>query len=371
MKPTTLPSLAAAALALALAGCDSEIYKKLTTAPQETSAPADAVALIRHNEQRCLSIARGAANYFGLSATASSWNDYIYTQRKDVIASFATQAILEQDLMPEVEASATSEEVEAITNLFAAQQHLCVSAVQAPADLGQYDALIAGAVYGYDAADQVVENVIDVTLTEQRLAVDRYRPRVDEMIAQEQRSYDKAMGWRSPTQSSGATAELERRAYEAHQREIEEREKKQQAILEQWRKERGATRKPEPAQLSSKRETPEQRMRVWHASYLEKAAPTKAALARYLALRDKLDPNVEPVCTELRAAAEAALADPVIFNSPSTRVNYALKEAFQEFRAAAKACENTLPVEAGYRLTAGQQALGRAAAGLRDFSLAP
>ena len=112
-------------------------------------------------------------------------------------------------------------------------------------------------------------------------------------------------------------------------------------------------------------------MRAWHASYLQRAAPTKAALARYLDLRNKLDLNTGPVCQELLAATDAALADPVIFNSPSQRVNYALREAFLEFRAAAKSCVNVLPVEAGYRLTAGQQALSRAASGLSTYSLAP
>lgn len=372
VKRTPLRSLAPLALALALAGCDSEIYKKLTTAPAETSAPADAVALIRHNKERCLSIARGAANYFGLSATASSWDDYIYTQRKDVMASFAIQALLEQEVMPDMQAISTGEEEDAINNLFAAQQHLCVSAVQAPSDLGQYDALIAGAVYSYDAADQVVESVIDVSLTDQRLAVDRYRPQVDAMLASEQRSYEKAMGWRSQSGKSAATSELEKKAYEAQQREAEEQEKRRQEILAQWRKERGADKKKEPVEvLSTSRKTPEQLMQTWHASYLERAAPTKAALARYLELRNKLDPNVEPVCRELLTTTDSALADPVIFSSPSQRVNYALKEAFLEFRAAAKSCTNALPVEAGYRLTAGQQALSRAASGLREYSLAP
>ena len=374
MKPTPLPSLAVAALALALAGCDSEIYKKLTTAAPETSAPADAVALIRHNQERCLSIARGAANYFNLSATAGSWDDYIYTQRRDVISELAVQALLEQEVMPDMQTVSSGEEEEAINNLFAAHQHLCASAIQAPSDLGQYDALIAGAVYNYDAADQAVESVIEVSLTDQRLAVDRYRPRVEAMIASEQRSYEKALGWRSQSQKSGATAELERKAYQAQQREAEETEKRRQEILAQWRKEREATQRNEPQSPErplERRETPEQRMRVWHASYLPKAAPTKAALGRYLALRDKLDPNVEPVCRELLQASEAALGDPVMFASPSRRVNFALKEAFLEFRAAAKACVEVRPVDAGYRLTAGQQALGRAAAGLRDYSLAP
>src|SRR5690349_21852892 len=102
IKGMTLRSVAVLALALTLAGCDSELYKKLTTAPPETSAPKDAVALIRHNKQRCLAIAQGATNYFGLNADPSSWNEYIYNQRKDVISELAVQAILEQDVMPDM-----------------------------------------------------------------------------------------------------------------------------------------------------------------------------------------------------------------------------------------------------------------------------
>lgn len=362
----------AAALALTLAGCDSEIYKKLTTAPAEATSPADAVALIRHNKERCLSIARGATNYFSLSATAGSWGDYILSERQEVIASLATQAILEEDILPEIESQASSDEEEAIASLFEAHRQLCQGAIQAPSTFAEYDGRIAQAVYSYDAADQVVEDLVDVTSTEQELAVAKYKPMVEEMIEREQRSYEKALGWREQRQGSAATAELEKKAYEAHQKETEERERRQQEILEQWRKERGATRKSEPVErVSSTRQSPEQLMQSWHASYLQRAAPTKSALARYLDLRDKLDPNVQPVCQELMAAADAALADPVIFNSPSTRVNYALKDAFLEFRAAAKSCVNALPVEAGYRLTAGQQALGRAAAGLRPYSLEP
>lgn len=374
MKPTFRSSRPwiAAALALAFTGCDSDIYKKLTTAPEEATAPAEAVALIRHNKERCLSIARGATNYFSLSATAGSWGDYVLSQRQDVIASFATRAILEEEVLPEVENQAMSDDLEAITNLFAAHDHLCQSAVQAPSTLEEYDGLIAQAVYGYDAADQVVEDRMDVTSTEQQITVAKYKPKVQEIIKREQRSYEKALGWRSPKQGSGVTAELERKAYEAHQKESEDREKRQQEILEQWRKERGATRKVERVErVSATRQTPEQAMQSWHVSYLQRAAPTKSALARYLDLRDKLDPNVQPVCKELLVAADAALQDPVLFSSPSTRVNYALKDAFLEFRAAAKSCVSSLPVEAGYRLTAGQQALGRAAAGLRQYSLEP
>lgn len=374
MKPT-LRSLAALALALAFSGCDSEVYKKLTTAPPEVSAPADAVALIRHNKERCLSIARGAANHFSLSATASTWDDYIYTQRKDVMTSLAFQALLEQEVIPDMQSVSTGEEEDAINDLFAAQQHLCVTAVKAPSDLGQYDAQIAGAVYRYDAADQVVESVIDVSLTDQRLAVDRYRPQVETMLASEERSYEEAMGWKSQSRKSAATAELEKKAYEAQQREAEEQEKRRQEILAEWRKERGATSgrdgsaSTEPA--LGRRETTADRMRTWHASYLPKAAPTKAALGRYLALRDKLDPNVEPACRELLQASETALADPSMFSSPNRGLNFALKEAFTEFRAAAKACIDVRPVDAGYRVSAGQQALGRAASSLREYSLAP
>ena len=372
MKPTTLRSIAALALALTLAGCDSELYRKLTTAPPETSAPKDAVALIRHNKQRCLAIAQGATNYFGLNADPSSWNEYIYNQRKDVISELAVQAILEQKVMPDMRSVAVGEEQEAIENLFAAHQHLCVSAIQAPSDLGQYDATIAGAVYGFDAADQVVERLINVSLTEQQLVVDRYRPQIDQMIASEERSYEKALGWKSG-RKSGATSELERKAYEAQKREDEEKEKRRQEILAEWRKERETTRKDDP--VSSKplgqRETTADRMRVWHASYLQKAAPTKEALGRYLALRDKLDPNVEPACRELLQASETALADPSMFSSPNRGLNFSLKEAFIEFRAAAKACIDVRPVDAGYRVSAGQQALGRAAQVLRNYSLAP
>lgn len=375
MKPITLRLLAALALALPLAGCESDLYKKLTTAPPETSAPKDAVALIRHNKERCLSIARGAANHFGLSAAASTWDDYLYTQRKDIMNSLAFQALLEQEVIPDMQSVAVGEEEDAINNLFAAQQHLCVSAIQAPSDLGQYDALIAGAVYRYDAADQAVEEVIDVSLTDQRLAVDRYRPQVEAMLASEQRSYEKAMGWKSQSGKSAATSELEKKAYAAQQREAEEQEKRRQEILAQWRKERGATttqrNDAESTATLGRRETPADRMKAWHASYLPKAAPTKAALGRYLALRDKLDPNVEPACQELLQASETALADPSMFSSPNRGVNFALKDAFLEFRAAAKACIDVRPVDAGYRISAGQQALGRAASGLREYSLAP
>ncbi|HKV11637.1 MAG TPA: hypothetical protein VJ725_26060 [Thermoanaerobaculia bacterium] len=372
MKPTTLRFAAAAALALTLAGCDSELYRKLTTAPPETSAPKDAVALIRHNKQRCLAIAQGATNYFGLSADPSSWNEYIYNQRKDVISELAVQAILEQDVMPDMRSVAVGDEEEAIESLFAAHQQLCASAIQAPSDLGQYDAAIAGAVYGYDAADQVVEGLINVSLAEQQAVVDRYRPQIDEMIASEQRSYEKALGWKSG-KKSGATAELERKAYEAQQKEDEEREKRRQEILAEWRKERESTRKDDPVTSKplGQRETTADRMRAWHASYLQKAAPTKEALGRYLALRDKLDPNVEPACRELLQASETALADPSIFSSPNRGLNFSLKEAFIEFRAAAKACIDVRPVDAGYRVSAGQQALGRAAQVLRGYSLAP
>ncbi|HEX6865439.1 MAG TPA: hypothetical protein VF414_21605, partial [Thermoanaerobaculia bacterium] len=119
------------------------------------------------------------------------------------------------------------------------------------------------------------------------------------------------------------------------------------------------------------RETTADRMRAWHATYLPKAAPTKEALGRYLALRDKLDPNVEPACRELLQASETALADPSMFSSPNRGLNFSLKEAFIEFRAAAKACIDVRPVDAGYRVSAGQQALGRASQVLRQYSLAP
>ncbi|HSF43977.1 MAG TPA: hypothetical protein VLT87_29575 [Thermoanaerobaculia bacterium] len=202
-------------------------------------------------------------------------------------------------------------------------------------------------------------------------AADRARRTVERTEAWKRRDEPApaALPQKSPEQLA-----REQREWEAHQKIAAEKEAAHQAALEQWRRERAKREETGPVQKVGKVDgepVSAEAMKTWHAAYAPKAAPVRAALARYLPVARRADLDTQEVCRSLLDSTTSLLEDESALDAPDRKVGRALESAYQELQGAARSCLAANPLDAHFRLRDGEAALARAASLLDAYSLRP
>jgi len=280
---------------------------------------------------------------------------------------------LAAQLLPKVGEEAPKATAQAVRDLLAAEQEVCRSSRVAADSSAELRKGTEAALHGYETAQTRLAARYAVSAVDAQFARHKYAPQLDEARAAA-RPAGSRIARMSPEQY-----EDERRQWAAQQDLQGRQQAEHQTAVHHWRAraaDEPAAPLPKVGARSSpaKAEAPEalqQKMRTWHAAYAARAVPVRAALARYLGVRQRAGADVQPACRELLSATTEFLAAPSPLDAPDEAASQVLKQAYGELQELARACSVGLPAESTIRLARFERSIGNAAVALRPYAVKP
>ena len=354
-------------------GCDPQ--KPVKTA---LTATPEAVILIQDTQELCVKTGKAGVRKFEEQTANVGVEDFLRRYfageaAPDFAAADRATAMID-DLLPKVREEASAETATAIEDLAEARKEVCRAArTPRPSELNYEDKLRYATESYVDARDKLAA-LYTVPDADAQFARHKFEPLLDQ-------ARDAAPAAAPETAVRVASAEeydRERQEWEKAQQYQARQQAEHEAAVSRWREReesgKGDRREPLVGMASSSAPAPvqtQQTVQGWYAAYNAKAAPTRAALASYLEVRQGDPEDYQPACQELLNATSSLLADPAVLSSPDRMATQALKRAYAELRDCAQFCITNHNAEATYHLAGYQSALREATAALRPYSVAP